>query len=193
MSIHLCFMTLHSNWINGNAYFGGTILSTTNIGNAIVRYMKSMILLPLEMVIIDSIPMRHMKLCNKFRLFLVQCFLSKFGANFGCFGQESCGSTTGTTRLGGASLNPSVQPNIVQSVRQSTILCPDDPRTGYIILKNTGTDAATNISLTILQILGTSATNDSRMGYIDTSSVMYTIYNGGVPTIVDPTIIGLYQ
>ena len=35
--------------------------------------MKSMILLQLEIVIIDSIPMRHMKLCSKFRLFLVLC------------------------------------------------------------------------------------------------------------------------
>ena len=59
-----------------------------------------------------------------------------------------------------------------------------------LYLKNTGTDAATNISLTIYKSLGTSATNDSRLGYIDTSSVMYTIYNG-VPTIVDPMILSL--
>ncbi|MBK9743153.1 MAG: hypothetical protein IPO94_09385 [Saprospiraceae bacterium] len=31
---------------------------------------------------------------------------SYFGANYGCYGLESCGSATGTRRIGGASLNP---------------------------------------------------------------------------------------
>ncbi|MFN8339888.1 MAG: hypothetical protein U0T36_12810, partial [Saprospiraceae bacterium] len=170
---------------------GGTLLSTTTIGTNVVRVYRFDDFTAIGDLddlfdtneTIEVTQMVTISACTN--------LTSRFGANFGCYGQTSCGNATGTRRIGGASLNPAVQPNIVTSVRRDPIVCLDESRTGFIILKNTGTDAARNVTITLYQDNGgATASNDGRYGFIDTSTISYTLYNMGVPSVVDPVLTG---
>lgn len=171
---------------------GGTVLSTTTVGNNVIRVYKISDFTGIgdndnlfeTNETIEVIQQVTVAACTN--------LLSLFGANFGCYGATSCGNVTGTRRVGGASLNPAVQPNLTVTIRRDPIVCLDEARTGFIVLRNTGTDAATNVALTIGKSDGgANFVNDGQFGYFETSSINYTIYNAGVGSTITPTLTNI--
>ncbi len=159
---------------------GGTIISTTTMGNNVIRIY--------EITDFTSIGNNDgifdtnetFEIVQDVEIVSCENLTSRFGANFGCYGKTSCGNVTGTTRIGGASLNPSVQPNLTVTLRRSQLVCLDDARTGTIVLKNTGTDAATNVVVTLYKSTSTTASNFGTFGYLDIASINYELFNSGV-------------